>query len=198
MADGEKLCAGGAGRAGNGSSRSGGFSPAKRELTVGQVAKRSGVAVSAVRFYEQKGLIKSRRSQGNHRLYPREVLRVIAVIKVAQRTGLTLDEIRSYLGQLPDGRAPTKADWTRLSTAWKAELEARIDQLTRLKDQLDQCIGCGCLSLGDCPLRNPDDRLAAEGPGPRLLEPSAPAPRRRVTGAARACVETDGHWSRPR
>lgn len=143
--------------------------PLKRELTVGEVAKRTGVAVSALRFYESKGLIKSRRSAGNHRLYPREVLRRIAVIKVAQRTGLSLDEIRTYLAQLPDSRRPTKADWTRLSTAWKADLQERIAQLIRLRDQLDECIGCGCLSLADCPLRNPDDELAAEGPGPRLL-----------------------------
>lgn len=143
--------------------------PLKRELTVGEVAKRTGVAVSALRFYESKGLIKIRRSAGNHRLYPREVLRRIAVIKVAQRTGLSLDEIRTYLAQLPDSRRPTKADWTRLSTAWKADLQERIAQLIRLRDQLDECIGCGCLSLADCPLRNPDDELAAEGPGPRLL-----------------------------
>lgn len=140
---------------------------------MGEVAQRSGVAVSAVRFYESKGLIKSRRSQGNHRLYPREVLRVIAVIKVAQRTGLSLDEIQKYLSQLPDSRVPTRADWIRLSSAWKAELEARITQLIRLKEQLDQCIGCGCLSLSDCPLRNPGDSLAAEGPGPRLLQTAA-------------------------
>lgn len=147
------------------------LSRAAEELTVGEVARRSGVAVSALRFYESVGLIKSRRSQGNHRLYPRAVLRRIAVIKVAQRTGLSLEEIRRALEELPDDHAPTRADWARMSRAWKADLEERIARLTRLRDQLDQCIGCGCLSLSDCPLRNPDDRLAAEGPGPRLLDP---------------------------
>lgn len=158
-------------------------SPVKQELTVGEVAKRSGIAVSAVHFYEAKGLIKSRRSQGNHRLYPREVLRRIAVIKVAQRTGLSLEEIRSALATLPGERAPTKADWTKLSEAWKAELEERIARLMRLRDQLDRCIGCGCLSISDCPLRNPADRLAAEGPGPRLLDPD-PGPRPFPRGAS--------------
>lgn len=141
------------------------------ELTIGEVAGRSGVAVSAIRFYESKGLIQSRRSEGNHRLYPRHVLRRIAVIKVAQRTGMSLDAIREALTGLPDCRMPTKEDWTRLSRAWKAELEDRIERLMRLRDQLDQCIGCGCLSISDCPLRNPDDRLGTEGPGPRLLDP---------------------------
>jgi len=149
---------------------------------VGEVAKRSGVAVSAIRYYESTGLIKSRRSQSNHRLYPYHVLRIIAVIKVAQRTGLSLEDIKRYLSTLPDSRVPTRADWIRLSSAWKAELEARIEQLMALKDQLDQCIGCGCLSLSDCPLRNPDDRLAAEGPGPRLL-------MKRVASSGAACAE---------
>lgn len=145
--------------------------PLHHELTVGEVAKRSGVAVSAIHFYESKGLITSRRSPGNHRLYPRDVLRRIAIIKVAQRTGMALEEIGKALDTLPDGRTPTKADWTRMSEAWKADLEARIARLIRLRDQLDQCIGCGCLSIADCPLRNPDDRLAATGAGPRLLDP---------------------------
>jgi len=145
----------------------------KRELTVGEVAKRSGVAVSAVRFYESIGLIKSRRSRGNHRLYRRDVLRRIAVIKVAQATGMALDDIRQALQALPDERTPTRSDWARLSAAWKADLERRIARLTRLRDQLDRCIGCGCLSMSDCPLRNPGDRLAAEGAGPRLLDPDA-------------------------
>lgn len=143
----------------------------KHELTIGEVARRSGVAVSAVRFYEAKGLITSRRSEGNHRLYPREVLRRIAVIKVAQRTGMALDDIQKAFKALPNGRTLTKADWSRMSEAWRAELEERIARLKRIRDQLDQCIGCGCLSISDCPLRNPDDRLAAEGPGPRLLDP---------------------------
>lgn len=169
-----------------GPSRTGG---PDEELTVGEVARRSGVAVSALRFYEQKGLIKSRRSPGNHRLYPRSVLRRIAVIKVAQRTGLTLEEIRAALERLPQERTPTRTDWTRLSTAWRAELEARIARLTRLRDQLDRCIGCGCLSLSDCPLRNPHDRLGAEGAGPRLLDPDPdPGEVRRQPGFARENV----------
>lgn len=147
--------------------------PADDLLSIGEVARRSGVAVSALRYYETLGLIKSCRSEGNHRLYARSVLRRIAVIKVAQRTGLSLQEIRDALATLPDWCTPTRADWTKLSKAWKADLEARIDRLTRLRDQLEQCIGCGCLSLSDCPLRNPNDRLAAEGPGPRLLDPGA-------------------------
>src|SRR5690606_32478968 len=146
-------------------------------------ARRSGVAVSAIRFYESIGLIKSRRTPGNHRLYPRHVLRTISVIKVAQRTGLSLDEIRKALAELPGWRTPTKEDWTRLSTAWKADLEDRIARLIRLRDLLDRCIGCGCLSISDCPLRNPDDRLAAEGPGPRLLDPD-PGPRPFPRGAS--------------
>lgn len=141
----------------------------KNELTVGEVAQRSGVAVSTIHFYEAKGLIKSRRSQGNHRLFRRDVLRRIAVIKVAQRTGMSLDDIREALKALPEDRTPTKNDWARMSQAWKAELEERIERLMRLRDQLDRCIGCGCLSLSDCPLRNPGDQLAEEGPGPRLL-----------------------------
>lgn len=144
--------------------------PAEDLLTVGEVARRSGVAVSALRYYETVGLIKSRRSEGNHRLYPRSVLRRIAVIKVAQRTGLSLQEIREGLAELPDWRTPTRADWMKMSQAWKAELEERIARLMRLRDQLEQCIGCGCLSLSDCPLRNPNDHLGEEGPGPRLLE----------------------------
>jgi MerR family redox-sensitive transcriptional activator SoxR len=142
-----------------------------RELAVGEVAARSGVAVSALHFYEAKGLIASRRNAGNQRRYPREVLRRVAVIKVAQRLGLSLAAIREALGTLPDGRAPTPADWARLSATWKADLDDRIARLTRLRDQLSDCIGCGCLSVEACRLRNPGDELAAQGPGPRLLEP---------------------------
>jgi len=142
-----------------------------KQLTVGVVAARSGVAVSTVHFYEAQGLIKSWRNAGNQRRYPREVLRRIAVIKVAQRTGIPLAEIREALATLPDERTPDAADWGRLSTRWRASLNARIDRLTRLRDQLDGCIGCGCLSLGVCPLRNPWDELGAQGPGPRLLDP---------------------------
>jgi MerR family transcriptional regulator, redox-sensitive transcriptional activator SoxR len=142
-----------------------------KQLTVGEVAARSGVSVSALHFYEAQGLIHSWRNRGNQRRYAREVLRRVAVIKVAQRTGIPLSEIREALATLPDERTPTAADWTRLSTRWRADLDDRIARLTRLRDQLDGCIGCGCLSLGVCPLRNPWDELGLEGPGPRLLDP---------------------------
>ncbi len=139
-------------------------------LSVGEVAKRSGVAVSTLHFYETKGLIRSLRTDGNQRRYPRGVLRRVAVIKVAQRTGIPLALIQNALAKLPDGRAPTAEDWAELSRAWRIELDDRIRKLAQLRDQLDDCIGCGCLSLKTCPLRNPQDALAAEGAGPRLLE----------------------------
>lgn len=145
--------------------------PIAAELTVGEVAARSGVAISTLHFYEAEGLIRSRRNAGNQRRYPREVLRRIAVIRVAQRTGIPLKSIREALKALPDERTPTTEDWNKLSARWRAELNDRIDRLMRLRDQLDGCIGCGCLSLGVCPLRNPWDRLAEQGPGPRLLDP---------------------------
>jgi MerR family transcriptional regulator, redox-sensitive transcriptional activator SoxR len=141
----------------------------RRELSVGQVARRSGLSVSAIHFYEAKGLIKSRRNAGNQRRYPRDVLRRLAVIKVAQRTGIPLASIHEAFASLPQERTPTAEDWARLSAAWKDERDARIEGLTRLRDQLDGCIGCGCLSLEACPLRNPGDELAAEGSGARLL-----------------------------
>jgi MerR family transcriptional regulator, redox-sensitive transcriptional activator SoxR len=139
-------------------------------LSVGEVARRSGVAVSTVHFYQAKGLIASWRSSGNQRRFPRGVLRRIAFIRVAQRAGLPLSEIRTVLSSLPHGRAPSQADWRQLSSQWRAEVEERIRRLTQLRDRFDDCIGCGCLSLKVCPLRNPDDRLAREGTGPRLLE----------------------------
>jgi len=142
-------------------------------LSVGEVAKRSGVAVSTLHFYETKGLIFSLRTEGNQRRYPRGILRRVAVIKVAQRTGIPLASIQAALSRLPDGRAPTAEDWAALSGAWRAELDARIRRLTQLRDQMDDCIGCGCLSLKACPLRNPHDALAAQGAGPRLLEADA-------------------------
>src|SRR5580658_11126336 len=142
-----------------------------RELTVGEVATRSGVAVSSLHFYESKGLIKSWRNSGNQRRYAREVLRRVAVIKVAQRTGIPLASIRTALKALPAERTPTSEDWKKLSARWREELDNRIERLTRLRDQLGRCIGCGCLSLGVCPLRNPMDKLSQEGPGPRLLDP---------------------------
>ena len=143
---------------------------AAREMTIGEVAARSGVAVSALHFYESKGLIHSGRTAGNQRRYTRDVLRRIAVIKVAQRTGIPLASIRDALSSLPEGRTPTAADWGRLSRRWRAELDARIARLTHLRDDLDGCIGCGCLSLKQCPLRNPDDRMAAFGPGANTLD----------------------------
>ncbi|MDB5456936.1 MAG: redox-sensitive transcriptional activator SoxR [Caulobacter sp.] len=142
-------------------------------LSVGEVAKRSGVAVSTLHFYETKGLIHSLRTGGNQRRYPRGVLRRVAVIKVAQRTGIPLASIQSALAKLPQGRAPTAEDWAELSRVWRSELDERIRRLSQLRDQLDDCIGCGCLSLKTCPLRNPQDALGALGAGPRLLEPGA-------------------------
>jgi MerR family transcriptional regulator, redox-sensitive transcriptional activator SoxR len=141
------------------------------ELTVGSVAARSGVAVSTLHFYESQGLIKSWRSQGNQRRYSREVLRRVAVIKVAQRIGISLASIRGALETLPNERTPTAEDWKALSAKWRADLDDRINRLVRFRDQLDGCIGCGCLSLESCPLRNPWDRLSEQGPGPRLLDP---------------------------
>ena len=144
-------------------------------LGVGDVAQRCGVAVSTLHFYESQGLIHSQRSDGNHRRYPRAVLRRVAVIKVAQRLGVPLADIRAALDALPAGRTPTARDWARLSRAWKADLDARISQLCRLRDQLEGCIGCGCLSLKACRLRNPDDALGAQGQGARLLLPAVSA-----------------------
>lgn len=141
-----------------------------RELTIGEVVARSGVAASALHFYERNGLIRSGRTAGNQRRYARDVLRRIAVIKAAQRTGIPLASIREALSALPDGRTPTAADWKRLSRRWRAELDARIARLVHLRDDLDGCIGCGCLSLRQCPLRNPGDRMAALGRGANLLD----------------------------
>ncbi|MDX3806492.1 redox-sensitive transcriptional activator SoxR [Bosea thiooxidans] len=141
------------------------------ELSVGEVARRSGLAVSALHFYEAEGLIRSHRTAGNQRRYAREVLRRVAIIKVAQRAGIPLKTIREAFKALPQERTPTVADWTRLSSAWKLELDRRIERLTHLRDHLTGCIGCGCLSVKDCPLRNPWDRLAEEGTGARLLDP---------------------------
>src|SRR5471032_563699 len=141
-----------------------------KELTVGQVAARSGVAVSALHFYETKGLIKSYRNQGNQRRYPREVLRRVALIKVAQRLGIPLLEIGEALKSLPDNRAPTAADWKVMSAQWSQDLDQRIKQLTLMRDRLNGCIGCGCLSMEACPLRNFGDVLGERGPGAQLLE----------------------------
>lgn len=143
-----------------------------RPLSAGQVASRSGVAVSTIHFYETKGLIRGWRSSGNQRRYGRDVLRRVAVIKVAQRLGLPLATIRKAMDSLPGGRTPTSSDWKRLSAAWRAELERRIATLQKLSRELDGCIGCGCLSLKICRLRNSWDHLSEEGTGARLLEPA--------------------------
>lgn len=141
-----------------------------KELTVGQVAARSGVAVTALHFYESKGLIKSTRNPGNQRRYSRAVLRRVALIKVAQRLGIPLAEIGEALKNLPDNRAPTAADWQILSAQWSRDLDERINQLMALRDRLNGCIGCGCLSMEACPLRNQGDVLGQQGPGAHLLE----------------------------
>jgi MerR family redox-sensitive transcriptional activator SoxR len=140
-----------------------------RQLTVGEVARRSGVPVSTLHFYETKGLIRSVRSSGQQRRYGRDVLRRVAVIKVAQRIGIPLASIAQALASLPEARTPTAADWARLSRLWRGELDVRIAQLTQLRDQLDDCIGCGCLSIEACRLRNPLDSLSDQGSGPQLL-----------------------------
>lgn len=144
-----------------------------QQLTIGEVAERSGVAHSALRFYEARGLITSTRTSGNQRRYPRIVLRRLAFIRAAQRVGLSLEQITEALATLPTERAPTKADWARLTRQWKDELDTRIDQLQRLRDRLTGCIGCGCLSLRTCSLQNTDDELAPLGPGAPRLKPSA-------------------------
>jgi MerR family redox-sensitive transcriptional activator SoxR len=136
-------------------------------LTIGEVSRRSGVASSALRFYEERGMISSERAGSGHRRYPRPVLRRIAFIVFAQRIGLSLDEIGAELSKLPSDRAPTKRDWTRLSSSWSSRIDDRISELQRLKDGLTGCIGCGCLSLDRCKLANPEDRAARLGPGPR-------------------------------
>ena len=136
-------------------------------LTIGEVAKRSGVAASALRFYEERGLIESERAGSGHRRYPRPVLRRIAFIVFAQRIGLTLDEIGTELSKLPPDRAPTRRDWSRLSSGWTGRIDDRIAELERLRAGLTECIGCGCLSLDRCQLANPGDRVASRGPGPR-------------------------------
>jgi MerR family transcriptional regulator, redox-sensitive transcriptional activator SoxR len=136
-------------------------------LTIGEVSRRSGVAGSALRFYENRGLISSERAGSGHRRYPRTVLRRVAFIVFAQRVGLTLDEIGAELAKLPPDRAPTRRDWSRLSSKWTSRIDDRIAELERLRAGLTECIGCGCLSLDRCRLANPDDRAARLGPGPR-------------------------------
>ncbi len=136
-------------------------------LTIGEVAQRSGVAASALRFYEHRGLIRSERNQGGHRRFARPVIRRVAFIVFAQRVGLSLDEIADELAKLPADRVPKRSDWSKLSRGWSTRIDDRIAELERLKAGLTECIGCGCLSLDRCRLANPDDRAAAQGAGPR-------------------------------
>lgn len=143
--------------------------PAVQELTPAQLSSRSGVAVSALHYYEAEGLISSRRTAGNQRRYARHTLRRVAFIRVSSQLGIPLRDIRTALDTLPPDRAPTRQDWARLSAGWRQVLEDRIDGMLRLRDQLDGCIGCGCLSLTSCSLYNSRDVLSVEGAGPRLL-----------------------------
>ena len=147
-------------------------------LAIGAFARRAGVAASTLRYYEAQGLMPGGRSESGRRRYPRSALRRVAFIRVAQQVGLTLEQIAAALATLPDGRTPTPADWARLSRAWRPQLDARIATLVRLRDQLDSCIGCGCLSLQRCALYNAGDRAAAAGSGARFLlaEEDGPAP----------------------
>ena len=144
--------------------------PCMTEITIGELSERSGVAASAIRYYEDLGLVRSRRTPGNQRRYDRAMLRRLAFIRTAQRVGLSLEEIEAALTSLPSNRTPTKADWTRLSRSWRPRIGAQISRLERLRDTLDSCIGCGCLSLRRCALSNPDDEVADRGPGPVFLE----------------------------
>ena len=144
-------------------------------LTIGEIAKRSGIAASALRFYEEKGLITSERAGSGHRRFPRSVLRRIAFIVYAQRIGLTLDEIGHELGSQPPHQAPDRQNWSRMAQAWTRRIDERIQELERLKKGLTQCIGCGCLSLANCRLANPGDRAAKLGPGPRYWIGDRPA-----------------------
>jgi MerR family transcriptional regulator, redox-sensitive transcriptional activator SoxR len=143
-------------------------------LTVSDVAARSGFAPSALRFYEREGLIRTTRTSGNQRRYERSVLRRLAFIRAARNVGLSLEEVAAALATLPESRTPTRADWTRLSQAWRARLDGQIAALQKLRDGLDSCIGCGCLSLNRCAMSNPNDVARHEGPGARYL----PAPLR--------------------
>jgi MerR family redox-sensitive transcriptional activator SoxR len=138
-------------------------------LSVGYVAKRTGVKVSTLHFYEEKGLIFSWRNQGNQRRYKRDVLRRISVIKAAQRLGISLEVIKQTFNGLPDNKTPDQKDWEALSKQWQQQLDERIQALIKLRDSLDGCIGCGCLSMQNCPIYNPDDELESQGPGPVIL-----------------------------
>lgn len=139
------------------------------KLSIGELADRSGVAPSALRYYESQGLIDATRSEGGQRRFERETLRRVSFIRVAQELGLSLEEIRGALESLPDKRTPTTRDWERLSASWRPRINAQIRMLERLRDRLDSCIGCGCLSLGACKLLNPGDEMGEHGPGPRHI-----------------------------
>ena len=143
--------------------------PMAPTLTIGDVSRRTGVAASALRFYEDSGLIHAERTAGGQRRYRRDVIRRVSFIRVAQQVGLGLEEIRVYMATLPHGRTPDRADWERVAASWRPRLDEQLALLERLRDRLTGCIGCGCLSLDLCPLANPADRLANEGTGPRLL-----------------------------
>lgn len=150
----------------------------QKELSVGELATRSGVASSALHFYERKGLITSRRTSGNQRRYRRDTLRRVALIRIAQRVGIPLADVAAVLAELPDRRTPTRDDWERLSRCWRAQLDQRIHYLQQLRDDFTGCIGCGCLSIEVCPVANPRDRLGERGPGPRrLLDPQDRCPQ---------------------
>lgn len=138
-------------------------------MTIGQLAQRAGVSTSTLRFYESRGLVHATRTSGNQRRYRRGELRRVAFIRTAQNVGLSLNEITEALATLPDGRIPNKADWTKLSSQWHERLSARIRELEQLRDELTNCIGCGCMSLSSCALNNTDDVLSRNGPGPRIL-----------------------------
>jgi MerR family redox-sensitive transcriptional activator SoxR len=138
-------------------------------LTIGELSSRTGVAASALRFYEAQGLIHAERTSGGQRRYHRDTLRRVSFMRIAQQVGLSLDEIREALASLPENRTPNRKDWERLSASWRPRLDARIRLLEKLRDDLSGCIGCGCLTLSVCPLYNPGDVLGEEGPGPRIL-----------------------------
>jgi MerR family redox-sensitive transcriptional activator SoxR len=144
-------------------------------LSIGEVARRSGVAASALRYYEDRGLIASERTGAAHRRYPRAVIRRVAFIVFAQRVGLTLEEIGEELAKLPTDRVPNRRDWARLSGTWQERIDMRIEELQRLREGLTECIGCGCLSLDRCRLANPEDRAARRGPGPLAWAPRVPS-----------------------
>ena len=141
----------------------------EEQLTISDVSRRTGVATSALRYYEDLGLIESSRTEGNQRRFERSTIRTVSVIKAAQEVGLSLSEISAALDSLPDGRTPTTGDWSRLAAGWRENLDERIRELIALRDELGDCIGCGCLSLRSCAIFNPDDRVAAAGPGARYI-----------------------------